>query len=241
MKASVCVATALLIAAAISGPAQPATAFEVASVKVSPPRVGKAGYTSLDADAAMVRYTNVTLEMLVAIAYRFDSNRILSGPAWLTTESYDLAAKLPPDASKDRVPEMLQTLLAERFKLAVHRQSREQRVYFLVAAKNGTRLKRAQEDGGQSQMMRGDIRGPAMSMSALAGMLSRFAGLEVVDKTGLSGTFSIHLRWTPEDQNGFGPELFAALEQQLGLKLEAGRAPVESLIVDHAERVPAEN
>src|SRR5207248_8293869 len=117
---------------AIAAHAQPAPAFEVASVKASPPRAGTAGFIAMDTDPAMVRYSNVSLKILIAMAYKFDSGRIQGGPAWLDDQLYDLAAKLPAGASKDRVPAMLQTLLAERFKLAVHRETREQRVYFLV-------------------------------------------------------------------------------------------------------------
>lgn len=228
--------------------------FEVASVKPAPPRAGTAGFTAMDTDPAMVRYSNVSLKILIAIAYRFDSKLIQGGPTWLDDQPYDLAAKLPPGTAKDRVPAMLQTLLMERFKLAVHRETKEQRVYFLRVGKNGPRLKEAQKPAAEDpdvQQVRGDrlpvsifrsrIVGHAMPMQQLAGALASPAGLQVVDRTGLVGAFDIDLKWTLEDSNGTGPSLFTALQEQLGLRLEPGKAAVEMLMVDHAERTPTEN
>jgi uncharacterized protein (TIGR03435 family) len=233
-------AVALLGIAAISALAQ-SPAFEVASVKVSPPRAGTAGFTGIDSDPAMVRYSNITLKNLIAIAYGFDSRLILAGPAWLDSEHYDVAAKLPPDTSKDRVPMMLQTLLVERFKLAVHRETKEQRLYSLVVGKKGPKLKEGREAGGQNQIVRGGIMGHSMPMGVLAGLLSGFLGYEIVDKTGLTGTFDINLKWRPEDGAGNSPDLFAAIQEQLGLKLEPGKGPVETLRIDHAERLLTDN
>jgi uncharacterized protein (TIGR03435 family) len=183
---------------------------------------------------------------------RFDSRLVLGGPAWLDDQLYDLTAKLPPGALKDRVPVMLQTLLAERFKLAVHRETKEQRVYFLVVAKNGPKLKEtlaADDQGVQQlrgdrltvQLVRGGIMGHSMHMGALAASLADVAGYQVVDHTALTGMFDINLKWTPEDSKGIGPDLFTAIQEQLGLKLESGKAPVEMLMIDHAERIPSEN
>lgn len=234
--------------------AQPAPAFEVASVKPAPSRAGAAGYLATDTDPATVRYSNVSLKLLIAIAYRFDSRLIQGGPAWLDDQPYDLVAKLPPGASKDRALPMLQTLLAERFKLALHRETKEQRVYFLQVGKNGPRLKAAQkpdDENSDVQQVRGDrlpasvfrdrIVGRAMSMQELAPALARPAGYQVVDRTGLAGAFDIDLKWTPEDDPGDGPSLFTAIQEQLGLRLEPGKAPVEVLVVDSAERVPTDN
>jgi uncharacterized protein (TIGR03435 family) len=227
--------------------------FEVATVKLAPPRTGTAGFVAMDTDPAMIHYANITLKNLIAMAYRIDSERVLGGPQWLDTQMYDLAAKLPPNTPKDRVPAMLQALLAERFKLAVHRESKEQRVYFLVVGKGGPKLKDAQPEEKQDleqvrgsrlpmQMMRGRIVGRAVPVAMIAGALSRVAGYPVVDHTGLTNTIDVDLKWTPEDNNkGDSPNLFAAIQEQLGLKLEPGKAPVEMLIVDGVERTPAEN
>ncbi len=245
-------AVALIGITAISAQAQPAPAFEVASVKAAPPRQGTARMIAMDTDPAMLRYSNITLKFLIAMAYRFDDRLILGGPAWLDEQFYDVAAKLPPGTPKDRVPAMLQTLLAERFKLAVHRETKEQRVYFLVVGKGGHKLKPAQPADDQDlqqvrgerppiQIVRGGIMGHSMPISALASNLGHVAGYQVVDRTGVTGMFDINLKWTPEDSKGSGPDLFAAIQEQLGLKLESGKAPVETLMIDHAERIPTEN
>jgi uncharacterized protein (TIGR03435 family) len=226
--------------------------FEVASVKVSPPRAGTAGFIAMDTDPAMVRYSNATLKLLIAIAYRLDSRLIQGGPAWLDEQPYDLAARLPAGTSKDLVPSMLQTLLAERFKLAVHRETKEQRAYFLVVGKNGTKLKAAQKteeqdvqhvrgDHPAAQILRGSMIGHSLALGPFASSLAHVLGTQVVDRTGLPGTFDINLTWTPEDSPETGPSLFTAIQEQLGLKLEPGKAPVEVLLVDRAERTPTGN
>jgi uncharacterized protein (TIGR03435 family) len=89
------------------------------------------------------------------------------------------------------------------------------------------------------QMVRGGITGHSITMGVLAGALGHFAGNPVVDRTGLTKEFDIDLKWTPEENTGYDPALFSAVQQQLGLKLEPGRAPIEMLVVDHAERIPA--
>ncbi len=242
-------ASALIIPAS----AQTQLGFEVATVKVSPPREGTARLSSMDTDPALVRYTNLSLRILIAIAYRFNSERI-KGPGWIDEQYYDVAAKLPSGTSKDRVPEMMQVLLAERLKVAVHRETKEEQIYFLVAGKDGPKLKKVDDtDAFDPDHVRGDhlpaaivtggIIGHAIPIPQLAGMLGNATGREVVDHTGLAGNFNINLRWRPDgvNINPNSPDLFTALQQQLGLKLEPGRGPVELLVVDHAERTPTEN
>jgi uncharacterized protein (TIGR03435 family) len=242
----------MLAITALSAQGQAPPAFEVASVKIAPPRTGAAALIATDTDPAIVRYANITLKNLIAIAWRFDSRLILGGPAWLDDQLYDLAAKLPPGAASDRVPAMLQTLLAERFKLAVHRETKEQSVYFLVPGKTGPRLKKSlppddpniqqtRGDRPAAQITRGGIMGHSMDMGMLAGSLAAVAGYQVLDRTDLTGMYDINLKWTPEDNNAFAPELFTAIQEQLGLKLESGKAPVEMLVIDHADREPGQN
>lgn len=244
--------TALLAVSVSCLFAQPPSEFEVASVKLAPPRSGPSGFIAIDSDPAMIRYANITLKILIASAYRINSDRILSGPAWVDNQMYDLAAKLPPGTSKDRVPAMLQSLLAKQFKLAVHRETKDQRVYFLIVGKGGHRLKEAQAEDKQDveqvrgerlplQIVRGAINGHSIPIGSFAGALAGVIGSEVVDRTGLIGKFDVQLKWTPEEGGGYGSEIFAALQEQLGLKLEAGRGPVEFLVIDRAERIPAGN
>jgi uncharacterized protein (TIGR03435 family) len=220
---------------AICAHGQPAPAFEVASVKMSPPRKATAAYTAFDSDPAMVRYSNITLVNLLANAYHMDSARI-SGPGWIDEVPYDVQAKLPAGTPKDRAPAMLQTLLTARFKLVVHKETKEQKAYLLVIGKNGPKLKDGRPEGGQNQMLAGRLMGGNMEMGMLAALLSRFAGYPVVDKTGLQGTYDIDLKFAKDNS-----DIAAAVQEQLGLKLETGKAPVEMLVVDRAEKVPIEN
>ena len=183
----------------------------------------------------MVRYSNITLVNLLANAYHIDSARI-SGPAWIDETPYDIQAKLPAGTPKDQVPGMLKTLLTERFKLTVHKEMKEQKAYLLVVGKNGPKLKDGRPDGGQNQMLPGRLMGANMPMGMLAALLSRFAGYPVVDKTGLPGAYDIDLKVAKDNS-----DVAAALQEQLGLKLETGKAPVETLVIDRAEKVPIEN
>jgi uncharacterized protein (TIGR03435 family) len=231
----------LLILLAVGAHAQSTPTFEVASVKVSPPRRGTDRYTTMDTDPAMVRYSNITLSNLIAIAYRYDSNLIVI-PERFGGGSYDVAARLPAAASKDKVPEMMQTLLAERFKLVVHRESRDEKVYYLTIARNGPKLKPARPEGGPNSITLNGIFGRAMPISMLAASLTRpLEGTRVIDKTGLEGNFDIELRYVPPNSKEPGPDVVAALQEQLGLKLAAGKSPIERIIVDHAEKIPTEN
>jgi uncharacterized protein (TIGR03435 family) len=152
---------------------------------------------------------------------------------------------------------MLQTLLAERFKLVVHRETRELPVYALVVAKNGPKLTKVEgsASGGDMSSSDGTVTGTAVTMARLAGFLATprpDLGLPVVDQTGLDGWFSFTLNWTPERQliekpdskplaADAPPPILIALQEQLGLKLEKRKVPLEVVIVDRAERVPTEN
>jgi uncharacterized protein (TIGR03435 family) len=156
--------------------------------------------------------------------------------------SYDVAARIPAGISKDKIPEMMQTLLAERFKLVVHRESKDEKVYFLTIARNGPKLKPARPEGGPNSITLNGIFGPAMPISMLAASLTRpLDGTRVIDKTGLEGNFDIGLRYVPANSKEPGPDVVAALQEQLGLKLVAGKSPIERIIVDHTEKVPTEN
>ena len=228
----------MLALTVLAAQAQP-PAFEVASVRLSPPRPGAAGFTRMDSDPALVRYSNTTLQILISMAYKVDSRLVVGGPAWLDSEHYDVVAKLPSDTPKEQVPAMMQRLLEERFKLAIHRETKEERVYALVVAKTGPKLEKGRE--GPNQMLPGRIMGGSITMGMLAGMLASFVGGEVVDRTGLPGTYHVDLKWQPPADPANTSELFAALQEQLGLKVESGKAPVERLVVDRAERIPAEN
>jgi uncharacterized protein (TIGR03435 family) len=238
--------------AALSPPQSPAQApaplqFEVASVKPlgHPPASGGGPWTvdrgRFKADAAWVR-------AVIAVAYSTQAVRVLGGPNWLDTERYDFAAKAEnADASTDQLRVMIQSLLADRFKLVVHRETKDLPVYTLTVGKSGPKMQPAKDNektygtwlGGQLICTRFDILG-------LINILSSTLGNPVVDKTGLTGLYDFKLEFTDprfqrpgnSSQSALDspPDIFGAVQEQLGLKLEAKRAPVEVLVVDHAER-----
>jgi uncharacterized protein (TIGR03435 family) len=205
--------------------------------------------------------SNVTLRFCLTRAYRITDPQV-SGPAWIDSDRYDIVAKVPAGAPESQIPEMLQALLAERFKLLAHREQKELPALALVVTKNGPKLAKVALDESGGGMSSGDgpgnsqiVTGQAVTMARLAGFLATprvDLGLPVVDQTGLDGTFSFTLKWTSEKRLTEKPEstgqdadapptILTALQEQLGLKLEKRKASLEVLIVDRAERAPTEN
>lgn len=200
------------------GQQPPATmAFEVASIKPSKPLPMGQRRIRMDADAGMLRYSNVSLKDCIRVAYGVKEFQV-QGPDWLGSERFDIVAKLPAGSSEDQIPEMLQALLAERFKLALHRDKKEHAVYALVAAKGGPKLKPAEVPAGEGaaagkpgnpgaprrnmMMMMGPsgahMKAPSATLATLAEMLSRFSERPVVDMTGIQGQYDFDLVFTPE-------------------------------------------
>jgi len=173
---------------------------------------------------------------------------------------FDIVAKAPADTPLDQIRLMLQTLLAERFLLALHREPKELSYVALVIGKKGPKLQEAipDSDASGNKFLIGRIVSNHISMNTLATLFARFTGQTVLDMTGLTASYDLKLEWTPENtpasaapgrgadagvsmDGESGPSLFAAVEQQLGLKLEVRKGPVEIIVIDHAERVPAQN
>ena len=270
MRANVCAALALLTAGVAFGqtPAS-APAFEVASVKPAPPPTPGKIEMRMGGDPGMVDYKNVSLKTVIARAYEVKEFQI-SGPDWLDSTRFDIVAKVPPNAPTGQIPAMLRTLLAERFKLTAHREQKVMPVYAMLVGKSGFKLKPLDgEPEGRMNMRLGpkgrDLSGPA-TLSALAGALSQMLDRPVVDLTEIKGTYDIDLEWVPDEREGggimakmkgmaeaasgdahgdpLGPgglSLFGALQEKLGLKVEARKSPVDILVVDAAEKVPTEN
>jgi uncharacterized protein (TIGR03435 family) len=258
--------------------------YEVASIKLNKSGSGDIG-TRNPPDGFIA--TNAPLEALIQVAYGLQRNQIiLNAPAWFTSERYDIDArmdtavadalqKLSLDDRKLARQRMLQGLLADRFKLTVHRETKELPIYSLLIAKNGPKLTETKPDpnapvlpgpansrGGPSIRSSRNGKGPMTktalhcSTSDLASVLSSEVGRTVVDKTGLTERYDFTLNYTPDDgqlQTSIGsapngavglapisdpasPTLFTALQEQLGLKLEAGKGPVEIIVIDHVER-----
>jgi len=238
-------------------------AFEVASVKpakIPPdgPRLVSIFGGPGTLDPTTITVEAMTLRILLMRAYNVSESQLV-GPSWLSDTRFDIVAKVAPNATHEQVVEMWQTLFAERFKLTLHRETKELSVYTLVVAKGGPTFHEASDFiGGGDDLTRGaSTRDGArpnkmvperMPMSALADMLTRTVGRPVIDKTGLTGRYLISLQWQRDDLPAAVPEvqslpnIFVALQEQLGLKLEARKKEkVVVLVIDHVEQKPVEN
>jgi len=194
------------------------------------------------------------LSHIMSIAYEFPVARIHgeSSLSW-GNDRFDIEAKAENAATPQReLLIMLQSLIADRFKLKIHRETRTLKGYELLAAKNGTKLKKPSDDGAAGLVGRGaainkfdamdgknkdlnSLTGRRTTMAELAAALTNLPGSgPVVDRTGLTGTFDFHHQWEPEES------VNSVLQQQLGLRLEAAQVPVEFIVIDSAQR-PAEN
>jgi uncharacterized protein (TIGR03435 family) len=220
-------------------------AFDAVSIK---PNLSGDGGSSSNSHNGVFTGTNVSLKQLITSAYRMLPYQI-SGPEWLASQKFDVAAK-PPSGTKDEdLPFMMRAMLEDRFKLAAHRDSKVFPVYGLVIAKGGARIKPVEDAGGHSTNSRnGTLKAERVSMTGLAAFLARQMDRPVVDMTELPGVFTFTLNWTPDDANSDKPAgtetyppLLTALQEQLGLKLEPKKAPLEILVVDRIEKVPSEN
>jgi uncharacterized protein (TIGR03435 family) len=215
-----------------------------------------------------INYANVTAKALIATAYNIKGDQISGGPDWAGSAGFDIQAKVtsfdPPDShqlTKDQRSQMLQSLLADRFKLTIHYETKEAPVYELTIAKGGPKLHEAKPgdtypngpkgpDGISHAGMimfngPGQFTAQAVPTSNLADFLAPTLHQQVIDKTGLTGNYDFTLQFTPDNipadsPNAGGPSIFTAVQEQLGLKLESTRRPVKSIVIDHIEP-PSEN
>jgi uncharacterized protein (TIGR03435 family) len=250
---------ALLVSATVlagAGLAQSPTkqAFEVASIKPSDPN---ARGSSSNTDRRFVTIRNWTVKRLAQRAFGVEDYQVTGGPNWLDSYHFDINAKvdeaepeLKGKEGQERLMAMFATLLGERFQFQFHRESKTLPVYNLVTAKNGFKLTAVDAKGSQSMSSsNGKLTSKGVSMPALAVFLSRTMERPVLDATGIPGDFDFQLEWSqqqnpaaksPEANEPAGPSIFTALQEQLGLKLESSKGPVEIIVVDHAEK-PTEN
>jgi uncharacterized protein (TIGR03435 family) len=237
----------------------PPPTFEVASIK---PNTSDGPGAEMYPSKSQLKLVNYSLKQLIQAAYQV-KDYAYAGPPWLDSQRFDIFAKLPPDAKADQFPAMMQTLLRERCKLVVHREARVMTALALVVDKNGLRIKpvEADPDGTSSESSgRTMVKASKVSMARLADLLSSAMDRPVKDLTELSGIYDINLKWMPDDAppvdatrgdaaggadrqsprgSGLATSVFSAV-QELGLKLEARKLPIEVLVVDHAEK-PSEN
>jgi bla regulator protein BlaR1 len=257
--------------------------YEVASIK---PNKSGDNRTRMMYSPDGLSATGGTLQMLIMSAYGINPHQISGAPSWLNSERYDIEAKMDSstadelrklDEDERRVERqhMLQALLADRFKLTIHRESKELPVYALVVAKDGPKFQEAKSgdtypngikgpDGhsGAGMMLRGGegFTAQGIPIGNLVRQLSLELGRTVIDKTGLTSKYDFTLKWTEERQapmfkgtegsqpgtggtsapGSSGPSIFTAVQEQLGLKLESEKGPVDILIIDHVEK-PSEN
>ncbi len=215
--------------------------FEVASVKMVPPeRAGQASWNG--AGGTTFTATNVPLRILVQMAYAVDEKQV-SGEDLLGSEQYDISAK--PESgllTDDRLKAMLVSLLAERFGLVIHRETKVVSGYALMVAKSGSKLRTEQPSAGQSAILPGRLIGRGVDTLQIASLLGRPLGTSVTDKTGIEGKYDIDLKFAREgDTNSPLPSIFTAIQEQLGLRLEPQKVTLEMLVIDHCNRLPTEN
>ena len=221
-------------------------AFEVAAVKPNHTEEHPRTYPQLhngtfSAEAA-------SMKTLLVVAYGLIEQRI-NGPAWLDTERYDITAKAPEGIADSQIMPLLQSLLKDRFHLESHFEMKELPAYDMVMSKRGAKLKPF--DPAHPPNPPRDQRAPAVMVgvgtaSQIADALARAVGRPVVNKTGIEGLFGWMVSYTPFSASGnsvasTAPDIFAAIEQQLGLKLEPRKESLQILVIDHLERIPTEN
>jgi bla regulator protein blaR1 len=259
--------------------------FEAASIKAN--KSGDVGGFVRRQPGGRFTATNMPLRQLILFAYQVQPAQLIGGPNWLASERFDIVAKLEgdpppvmPGSGPDHMMLAMRTLLAERVKLAVHRETRDMDVYALMMAKPGGKpgpnLKASTQDcspqaiqgrrGGAPPAAPGadapfcGLRGTpgrlqlgGFPLSQFANALQGAAGRMVIDRTDLSGNWDAELTFLPDRQGPPGalppgveppdpnaPNLFTALQEQLGLKLESTKAPVDVLIIDHVEQPTAD-
>jgi uncharacterized protein (TIGR03435 family) len=209
-----------------------------------------------------LRVTNLPITSLISDAFDIRDFQVVGAPDWVRTERYDIEATLEDPAKRNEMASFIQALLQDRLKLKFHGESRETEVYFLVPAKGGLKLKaeipckepkpdmnvvRRQDYSaicGSIVLSGRSLRATSATIPDLTGMLTSLVGRRILDKTGFKAPFDVNLQWRPESVTDPAyadrPTLFIALEEQLGLKLESGKASIDVLVIDHIER-PSEN
>ena len=252
--------------ASLAAQAPPQLAFDVVSIRQN--NSGSTGGGGGPRPGGGYVLTNVLTRTLISIAYDIPAGRVLGGPGWLATDRYDISARGKESPTRDEAAQMVRSLLTDRFRLAAHVEQRPLPVWVLVGARTdgqlGPGMRRSAVDcrdpdarkkayasaspnarivcGFQEQP--GAFVGGGIELSTLIVVVGSASGRPVLDKTGLSGQFDVDLKWTPslgaDAPAGDTVSIFTAVQEQLGLKLENGTAPLDVLVIDRIER-PSEN
>jgi uncharacterized protein (TIGR03435 family) len=268
LACAACVLLAALMAALCSGAqacvAQGPTSQQVESAAAAAPQFDVAAIHPHDpaphershiiSENGRFTTINVDLKSIIQWAYDLPESRIVGGPSWLGSARWDIEAKAEnaldtqktydSDAARQQKRRMVQSLLADRFHLAAHYETRELPIYELVVAKGGPMFLDTKAEGSKFDRWNGriELQGGDDTVAVLAEQLAEVLGRVVVDKTGIQGRYKIALKWTPDDRapssgssaDDSGPSIFTALEEQLGLKLESGKGSVQVLAIDRA-------
>ena len=221
--------------------------FEAASIKPSAPNDLRGATFQFTAGGG-ITVTNGDLKGLIEMAYDVRDFQISGGPGWVNSARYSISAK-PPHDGADSIKDArlrLQKLLTDRFQLQIHRETRTAPEYALMLSKGGSKLTQADANVKPMGIRRGcgEMTGTGATMNNLTMMLSRQLGRPVLEQTGLTGVYNFQLDWTPDSgpcpghtsDAAPGGSLFTALQEQLGLRLEAIKGPVEMIVIDHAEK-----
>ncbi len=216
-------------------------AFEVASVR---PASDATGAQLNIPQGTQMTERNISLWLLLQLAFGVEQNQIV-GPEWMMSETYDIVAKTENGVSltKEQMQPLVQRLLVDRFGLKYHHETREMNGYALVVAKGGPKMPAAKEGASKGgNIMFDSMRVPSATMQTVAALMAIVVHQPVVDKTGVTGAYEIKLSFAPDGAKDSNlPSVYTALQEQLGLKLEAQKVPVEMLVIDHVEKVPTEN
>ena len=233
--------------------------FDVVSIHLN--KTATDGHHHIFSDPAESRFrvVNLALRDLIQFAYGLPDSQILGGPAWLDSAMFDIEAKsdslmdaqlhaLPDEEARQRKQLMVRALLADRFQLKAHQETRQLPIYALAVAKAGPRFLPAKVNGTTIDTGRGHlhIAGSDDTLGLLARELARVLGRVVVNRAGLSGRYDLSLRWTPDDAAAISPPadappgLFTAIQEQLGLKLESTKGQVPVIVIDGVE-MPSAN
>jgi uncharacterized protein (TIGR03435 family) len=254
---------AVFFLAALAASAQDPSAmrFEVASLKPSPAG-GRGGQIRPAPGGERYLATGISLQLLITVAYRVKPDQISGGSDWMLTDRWDMNAKAERPSTVEELHTMLKNLLADRFQLRFHRESKELPVYALTVDKGGSKLTphEAQSAGDPwmdqtiDQVVSVKMKATSVPMDYFAWRLGQVLDRPVIDLTKLAGGYDFNLAYTRDLPPGLnegallngtpidtsGPTIFQALRQQLGLRLDAQKGPVEVLVIDHAEK-PAAN
>jgi uncharacterized protein (TIGR03435 family) len=237
------------VSGAVYGQSAVAQRFEVASIK--PSNADPNSTSGIQTGHGRLDANNVTLKRCMMGAFGVGPHQISGGPGWLESDRFEISAKSDQPINDDAgLMVMLQSLLAERFKLVFHRETRTISAFVLEVAKKGPKLQKAEAGEASTNTSTSNtgvmIDAHSTDMDSFAKILARNTELPVVNHTGLAGIFNFKLYWAPENarpKDGAameGASIFSAIQEQLGLRLRSQKAPVEFLVIDHVEK-PSEN